>query len=76
MATLQETLDAVTEEDGRVDSIIAFLDGIKKQLDDVLSGTTLPPAVQSAFDAVFASAKASSGKIDAALNTNVPPPTP
>lgn len=73
MATLDETLAAVTAEDSKVDSIIALVDGLKKQLADALAGTTLPPAVQAKVDAVFAQATASAGKIDTAITANTPP---
>ena len=76
MATLQEVLDQVTTEDSKVDSIIALLNGVEQQLKDALSGATLPPAVQAQVDAVFAKAKGSADKIDAAITANTPaPPT-
>lgn len=74
MATLDEVLSEVTDESGRLDSIQALIDGIKQQLADALSGTTLPPAVQSKVDAVFAGLTTNKGKIDTALNANVPTP--
>ncbi len=77
MATLDETLAAVTAEDSKVDSIIALLNGVEKQLADVLAGA-LPPAVQAKVDAIFAQATASAGKIDTAITANTPaaPPAP
>lgn len=74
MATLDEVLTEVTEESGRLDSIQALIDGIKQQLADALAGTTLPTAVQAKVDQVFAHLGANRGKIDKALNENVPPP--
>lgn len=74
VATLAETLAAVTDEDTKVDGIIALLAGIKQQLADALSGTTLPAAVQAQVDQIFTQATASAGKIDAALTANVPTP--
>ena len=73
MATLDETLAAVTAEDTKVDSIIALVAGLKTQLADALSGTTLPPATQAKVDAIFAQATASAGKIDTAITANTPP---
>lgn len=73
MATLDETLDATTEEDTKVDSIIAFLTGIEQQLADALSGANLPPAVQAKVDQLFSQAKAASGRIDTAINAGTPP---
>ncbi len=71
--TLQEVLDAVAAEDTKIDGIIALVGGLKQQLADALSGTTLPPDVQAKVDALFDKATASAGKIDAALSANVPP---
>lgn len=76
MATLDEVLVEVTDESTRLDSIGTMISGIQQQLADALAGTTLPPAVQAKVDAVFDGLKANSAKIDAALNSNVPPPTP
>lgn len=72
--TIDETLKAVQDEDTRVDSIIAFTDGLKKQLDDALSGVTIPPAVQAKINSIFDVSSATAQKIDTALNTGVPPP--
>lgn len=76
MASLDDVLSEVTDESTRLDSIQALIDGIKKQLADALAGTTLPPAVQTKVDAVFAGLTTNKGKIDTALNANVPPPPP
>lgn len=73
MASLDETLAAVTAEDTKVDSIIALLAGLKAQLADVLSGTVVPPAVQAKIDQIFSQATNSAGKIDAAIAANTPP---
>ncbi len=70
MATLDETLAAVTAEDSKVDGIIALVGGLKQQLADALSGANLPPAIQAKVDAVFAQATASAAKIDTALQAN------
>jgi hypothetical protein len=78
MASLDETLAEVTAEDTKVDSLIALFAGLEAQLKDVLSGTVIPPAVQTKIDAIFAQATASAGKIDAAITANTPatPVTP
>jgi hypothetical protein len=73
MATLDEVLAEVTDESTRLDSIQALIDGIKQQLADALAGTTIPPAVQAKVDAVFTGLTGNKGKIDKALNVNVPP---
>lgn len=72
--TVDETLAAVTAEDSRVDSIIAYSAGLKQQLADALSGVTIPPAVQTKINAIFDLSSASAAKVDTALNANVPPP--
>ncbi len=74
MATLDETLAAVTAEDSKVDSIIALVGGLKQQLADALAGVTLPPDTQAKVDAIFAQATASAGKIDTAISANTPAP--
>lgn len=72
--TLDETLAAVTAEDTRVDSIIAFAAGLKDQLAAALAGTTISPALQAKINSIFDLSTASAAKVDTALNTNVPPP--
>ena len=73
MATLQQILDDVTAETTSLDSISTLISGLQQQLADALSGTTLPPAVQSKVDAIFTGAEANKAKIAAALASNVPP---
>lgn len=74
MATLDEVLAKVTEQDTRLDSIRALIVELKQAVADALSGATLPTAVQEKVDAVFAALEKNSAEIDEALNTNVPPP--
>jgi altronate dehydratase len=64
MATLDEVLADVTDEGTQIDSLSVLVAGLKQQLADALSGTTLPPAVQAKVDAVFAG--------DDAINANTP----
>lgn len=73
MPTLDETLAKVTEQGDRLDSLIAFVDGLKKQIEEKAN---LTPEQQAQVDAIFAEAEENSGKIDRALNVNVPPATP
>lgn len=73
MVNIDDVLAEVTDEGSRLDSIQTLIDGIKQQLADALSGATVPPAVQTKIDAVFAGLTANKGKIDKALNSNVPP---
>lgn len=74
MATIDEVLAEVTDESTKIDGIGTLITGLKQQIADALSGATLPPSVQSKVDAVFATLQANKGKIDAALNANVPTP--
>jgi len=75
MSTLDEIIALVTDENTKLDSVIALIDGLKAQLDEALSGAVLPPAVQAKVDAIFAAASSSAAKIVDALDTT-PPPTP
>jgi len=74
MSTLDEIIALVTDENTKLDSVIALIDGLKAQLDEVLSGASLPPAVQAKVDAVFAAANANAAKIVDALDTTTPTP--
>ncbi len=76
MATLDDVLAVVTEEEGKIDSVVALIAGLKEQLAEALAGTTLPPAVQAKVDALFAQATENSGKIVAAIEANQPPVEP
>lgn len=73
--TIDETLAAVTAEDTRVDSIIAFVAGLKQQLTDAL-GKAITPDMQTKINQVFDLSTAGAAKVDVALNANVPPPPP
>lgn len=73
MATLDDILQVVTDEEGQINSVVALIAGLQKQIADALAGATLPPAVQAKVDAVFAQATKDSQLIVAALNAN---PTP
>lgn len=75
MPTLDETLAKVTEQGDRLDSLLAFVSGLKKQLEEALAGQ-LTPEMQAKIDAIFTEAEENRAKIDEALNVNVPPPTP
>jgi hypothetical protein len=74
MATLDEVLAGVTEENTKVDSLLALLAGIKQQLDDALAspgaGTILPPDVQAKVDAIFAAVTDAKTKVQAAIDAN------
>lgn len=76
MATIDETLAAVTRSGDRLDSLIIYVEGLKTQLDEALSGVKLPAGVQEKIDAIFQEAEDNAAKTDRALNVNVPPATP
>src|ERR1700682_5780887 len=76
MATLDQVLADVKAENTQLDSLGAYIAGIKQQLTDALAGAKLPADVQVKVDAVFAQQEANTAKIAAAMNTTstVPPP--
>lgn len=74
--TFEETLAQVTLERTRIGSLKALIAGLKQQVADALSGTTLPADAQAKLDAIFDEASGGTADADAALNTNVPPATP
>ena len=76
MATLQQILDEVTAQTTQLGSINTLIQGIQTQLAAALSGTTIPPAVQTQIDAIFAQAKQNDTLIANALAANVPPTPP
>lgn len=72
MATLDETLASVTENETVGDSVVALLTSLKARLDEALSGTTLPPSVQAKVDAIFAASEADKTKLQEAILANTP----
>ena len=72
--TLEEVLAAVTAASTRTDSLIAYVGTLKQQVDDALSGVTLPVNVTAALDQIFDIEDSDAKKIDASLNANVPAP--
>ena len=78
MATLQDVLNDVAEESTQIDSLSALTAGIKAQLDQILSGATLPSSVQEQINTLFSGVEANRGKVVAAINANTPaePSTP
>lgn len=73
MATLDQVLADVTAEATVLDSISTLIAGLKQQLADALSGTTLPPAVQAKVDTIFADCEANREKLVTALGPVTPP---
>jgi hypothetical protein len=72
MATLDEIITAVTEQDTQIDSLATLTAGIKKQLDDILAGA-LTPDQQAKVDAIFAGLQANTQEVVAAINANTTP---
>lgn len=70
--TLDDVANDVRDESTVIDSLAALTAGIKKQLDDALSGATLPPQVQAKVDAVFAGIEANKAKLAKAITDNTP----
>jgi type II secretory pathway component PulJ len=75
MASLQDDLDAITAQSSRLDSLNTFVSGLEAQLAEALSGK-LSAEDQAKVDAIFEAVHVNDAKIDTALNSNVPPPTP
>jgi altronate dehydratase len=72
MATLDDLLSDVTAESTLIGSVSALITSLQQQVSDALSGTTLPPAVQSKVDAVFNQAEANKAALTAALTAGTP----
>lgn len=72
--SIDEVVDQARVASGRVNSLIAAFKTIKQQLDEALSGVTLPPAVQTKVDSIFDIDTADATNIDAALSAPQPPP--
>lgn len=73
--TLDELLADAQAESNQDDSIIALLQSIKKQLDDILAGN-LTPDQQQKVDAIFAQLEANKAKVGDAITANSPPQQP
>lgn len=72
MATLDQVLAEVTEENTLIDSLSTLIDGLHTQVTDALSGTTLPAPVQAKVDAIFTAAENNKAKLTAAVKANTP----
>jgi hypothetical protein len=74
MASLSDILTDVTDEGTAIAGISTLVAGLRQQIADALSGTTLPPAVQTQIDAIFTQAEANKAAIATALAANTPTP--
>ena len=71
--TLDDTLALITAQGTKLDSLDAFVDGLRKEVASETAGQ-ISPEIQAKIDAVFDRASANTDKIDAALNANVTAP--
>lgn len=74
MATLDQVLQKVTDQDTALDSVRELIVGLRQQLKDALANANLSPENQAKVDAIFAAAEKNSAEIVEALAENVPPP--
>lgn len=72
MATLDDVLAGVTAEGSQIDSLTAYLKGLKDQIAAALANSGITPEVQAKIDAVFAAQQSNAAKIQAALNAGTP----
>lgn len=72
MATLDETLASVTANATVGGSAVALMASLKARLDDLLSGVTLPPGVQTKIDAIFTASEADKVALEEAILANTP----
>jgi len=75
MATLEDLVADVAEEETVGDSVVTLLHGIKTQLDDVLKNAKLTPGQQAQVDAVFSKMESNKAKLAQAVidNTDAAP---
>lgn len=76
MATLDEVLAKVRENNTVLGSLNALLDGIRQQINDILSGAQVPAAVQAKIDAVFLELGTQRLQLDEVLTENTPAAPP
>lgn len=76
MASLDDVLSDITAETDAISSVSTLITGLKQQLADALSGTTLPPATQAKVDQIFAAAEANKAALATAILANTPEEPP
>lgn len=75
--TLEETLASVRKASTRTDSLIEDRAVLKARVEELLAQQgQIPAEVQAGLDEIFDIEEADAVKIDAALNTGVPPVDP
>lgn len=72
MATLDEILNVVRENNTLGDSLIAAVDGLKQKLDEALANERLSPETQRKYDETFEELKAQRDEFIAAMQKNTP----
>lgn len=74
MATLQDVLTKVGEQDTKIDSLIALTDGIRGRLNEFLAGK-LSDEDQARVNAIFDEVAEDPERIQAAIDRNTNDPT-
>lgn len=64
---------AVINDTAAEEALSHYAETLEKQLQEVLSGDVLPPAVQEKVDAIFAASKAATVKLKKGVDENQPP---
>ena len=72
MATFDDLTAEVARQTTVDASIEALVTGLQNQVNGILAGTTLPPAVQAKLDSIFTTVKANNDAVSAAVLANTP----
>lgn len=72
MASLDELLALVRENNTMIDGLNTLLDGLRQQVLDILSGAAIPAPIQAKVDAVFAEAIDQRAKLTEVITENTP----
>lgn len=77
MATLEEVLAKVEANNTILGSLNTLLDGLRQQVQEILSGALVPAAVQQKIDTLFQKVSAQGDELTEVLLENTPqqPPT-
>jgi len=75
MATLDDLVAAATDEDTKIDSLIALVVELKAKVDAIVSGE-LSPEQQAKLDAAFAAISDNPQRIQDAIDANTTPEPP
>lgn len=72
MATLDEVLQRVRENQTVLTSLNTLLDSIRQQVTDILTGAQVPPAIQAKINTIFAELGATGQELADVLVENTP----